>query len=537
MKTHPKQLFLLLLLFLVGCNDPDVLHSNLIMPGDLTISQPLETNKVTLTWSDQNSQIDGFLVSYKPLGAEEYIPIETVSAEVRTYTIEQKLEVGQSYYFAVEAVQGSDYSYPATALLKVINADENKGVSIVGSFVSHAGVAVKYMPVNLFPSENKYHGLEVSLAADKDAEVLLDVPAPEDWRDQKSCLQMIPITRLPKDQAKIYIRAYSKGDQTAYYSPKVEVTMAAQPDAIKLEWNEITPEELKGKVQLFKTTSQLNGRPFNAWYAVGNPETTRIKRNDPMYNTPLAQQAALLGSKALVLVNGSYYYQSITLGIYGHNGLKGTNDLLRGSLKSDHPEYDVRYDAMRGFFGVTKEGDAKVYWGGMDKGTPRLYEHPQPVLIGEAKYAGYAPEIVGAPVEWVPYYGLSGGPIVLKEGNVLVDFEQFKEGDEYYLGNFELIPYDIFGKNVAVDRTAVGVMDDGRIVLFVCDGRIPESKGANLIELAQIMKGIGCVDALNLDGGGSTNMWAAGAIVNHKDIVPGTDDTRAIRSIIGFFDK
>ena len=99
------------------------------------------------------------------------------------------------------------------------------------------------------------------------------------------------------------------------------------------------------------------------------------------------------------------------------------------------------------------------------------------------------------------------------------------------------MPYDIFGSDIRPDRTAVGIREDGRIVLFVCDGRIPESKGADLVELAQIMKGLGCKDALNLDGGGSTNMWVSGEIVNHKDIVAATGDTRAIKSIIGFFEK
>ena len=32
-------------------------------------------------------------------------------------------------------------------------------------------------------------------------------------------------------------------------------------------------------------------------------------------------------------------------------------------------------------------------------------------------------------------------------------------------------------------------------------------------------------------------MWVSGEIVNHKDIVAATGDTRAIKSIIGFFEK
>ena len=44
------------------------------------------------------------------------------------------------------------------------------------------------------------------------------------------------------------------------------------------------------------------------------------------------------------------------------------------------------------------------------------------------------------------------------------------------------------------------------------------------------MKGLGCEGALNLDGGGSTGMWAAGQHLNDM-----TD--RKILTTIGFFSK
>jgi len=54
-------------------------------------------------------------------------------------------------------------------------------------------------------------------------------------------------------------------------------------------------------------------------------------------------------------------------------------------------------------------------------------------------------------------------------------------------------------------RTAVGIKDDGSVVFMVSDGRQePYSAGLTLSELGQLMKDLGCVDALNLDGGGSS---------------------------------
>jgi len=64
-------------------------------------------------------------------------------------------------------------------------------------------------------------------------------------------------------------------------------------------------------------------------------------------------------------------------------------------------------------------------------------------------------------------------------------------------------------------RTAIGVLADGRALLMVVDGRQPAlSVGMSLDELAQLMLEFGAVDAINLDGGGSTTMVVAKTIVN-----------------------
>ena len=57
------------------------------------------------------------------------------------------------------------------------------------------------------------------------------------------------------------------------------------------------------------------------------------------------------------------------------------------------------------------------------------------------------------------------------------------------------------------NRTAVGIREDGTILLVVADGRFKEAEGLSLTELQQILRWLGCRDALNLDGGGSTTMF------------------------------
>jgi|GEM_PF-2443275 hypothetical protein len=71
------------------------------------------------------------------------------------------------------------------------------------------------------------------------------------------------------------------------------------------------------------------------------------------------------------------------------------------------------------------------------------------------------------------------------------------------------IPADAFSK-MRHPRTAVGKLADGSIMLLVVDGRAEESAGMSLTELQQTMRWLGCINALNLDGGGSSAMYIKG---------------------------
>lgn len=63
-------------------------------------------------------------------------------------------------------------------------------------------------------------------------------------------------------------------------------------------------------------------------------------------------------------------------------------------------------------------------------------------------------------------------------------------------------------------RTAIGALGDGRIVLLVADGRRPShSLGMTLLELAAELRRLGAVEAMNLDGGGSSVLVAGGRVV------------------------
>ena len=74
-----------------------------------------------------------------------------------------------------------------------------------------------------------------------------------------------------------------------------------------------------------------------------------------------------------------------------------------------------------------------------------------------------------------------------------------------------------FGSDVAggrAPRTALGITKDGKALLVVVDGRSRSSVGYTLLELARFMLEQGAVEAMNLDGGGSSQMIIGSQIVN-----------------------
>ncbi len=71
-------------------------------------------------------------------------------------------------------------------------------------------------------------------------------------------------------------------------------------------------------------------------------------------------------------------------------------------------------------------------------------------------------------------------------------------------------------------RTAVGVKADGNIIFYVIDGRQSGySEGVKMETLAKRMQELGCVDAINLDGGGSSAI---------EGVFPGSDEYSVLNS-------
>lgn len=113
---------------------------------------------------------------------------------------------------------------------------------------------------------------------------------------------------------------------------------------------------------------------------------------------------------------------------------------------------------------------------------------------------------------------VNGGPTLVRGSKTLSDYaaegwspEGFaKEGAASAASRLNFFNGWVLRRN---PRTAIGTMADGTLLLVTVDGRNPtHSIGASIPEMAQLMRDLGAVDAMNLDGGGSTATYANGML-------------------------
>jgi hypothetical protein len=116
----------------------------------------------------------------------------------------------------------------------------------------------------------------------------------------------------------------------------------------------------------------------------------------------------------------------------------------------------------------------------------------------------------GRPLRFGPAdSAVNGGPRLVTDGRVSIEPRAdglLHPGDPSYF----------YGWGIRRNpRTMIGVDRRGRLLLVEVDGRYAaHSEGLSIPEAGELMRSLGAVQAMNLDGGGSSTMVAGGALVN-----------------------
>jgi hypothetical protein len=163
--------------------------------------------------------------------------------------------------------------------------------------------------------------------------------------------------------------------------------------------------------------------------------------------------------------------------------------------------------------GIETGGNARIPRGGMviSFGS-RVASRAPTDCVGKSISTSYllsSPDAEEEPGEWEDLdYIVGGTPLLIRNGQVVDNYDVERVQESFILKRHP--------------RTAVGLRPDGSWVFVVVDGRRPGvSLGMSLSELTQLMTSLGCVDAINLDGGGSSTFVLFGQILNQPSDLTG----------------
>eukprot|EP00794_Sanderia_malayensis_P011266 gene11266-12446_t len=128
---------------------------------------------------------------------------------------------------------------------------------------------------------------------------------------------------------------------------------------------------------------------------------------------------------------------------------------------------------------------------------------------------GYLPEDVVTSTNFLQL--VSGVGWLIRNGEIYVNESKKAEcADTEETGTISRF-FDVISA-----RTAIGHDKHGRIMLAHIDGKT-DKDGVNLLEFAELLKRHGAVNAINLDGGGSSTFVVNGTVINYPSDSCGTD--------------
>lgn len=169
--------------------------------------------------------------------------------------------------------------------------------------------------------------------------------------------------------------------------------------------------------------------------------------------------------------------------------------LTDGFIKTS--EAGVRYNAdaaINGSYFNTKIGGSVVFF----KLDGEIIKESNNKFVHYRENAGFATDKSGSiSILRCPKQGwsavtestvLSSGPLLIHNGKI-VEQEDVKFNTNRH------------------PRTAIGITENNHLIAVVVDGRDSEAHGMSIDELSILMQSLGCTDAMNLDGGGSSTAW------------------------------
>jgi len=278
-------------------------------------------------------------------------------------------------------------------------------------------------------------------------------------------------------------------------------------------WVNAAPEfgKLPKGMQLFKSNDSLDGKPFFAYYAVVNLSNKKRKLLvDTSDNRRLTPTQFYQKNKQPHLVVNTTFFSFATnksLNVVIKNGeiLASNNHTIAGKGKDTLTYRHVFGSA----FGIDRKRRAEIAWTYTEPSMKAVYaiQHPIPVvkdsntnfsLEAAKKAVNFSSTAPHEMKLWNKTMAVGGGPVLLQNSSInITNDEELKFAGK---SKYDMHP-----------RTLIGYTKQNKMIVMVIEGRHPGvSDGASLLQCAELMLQLGCVEAMNLDGGGSTCMLING---------------------------
>ncbi|MEO5995212.1 MAG: phosphodiester glycosidase family protein [Chitinophagaceae bacterium] len=279
--------------------------------------------------------------------------------------------------------------------------------------------------------------------------------------------------------------------------------------------------DLPLSVHVFKTNDPIDGKPNIAYYVEADLKDTSIdftaEAADFKRYTP--SQYYQQHNSPLLVVNCTFFNtttgQNLNTVIKDHHPLSFNLRSLRGTGKDSMTQYRL----FRSAIGINDKREADVAWLKTDsisnsiKASQHVVEAAvEPVACCELSKKFYRQQkrkekqLAHNFSNWNMETAVGGGPVLVQKADTLISNNE----ERMFAGKAR---YDKH------PRTAMGYTRDGKLIILVIQGRFPGiAEGADFKQEALILKDIGCYEALNLDGGGSSCL-----LVNGKETIKPSD--------------
>ncbi len=267
---------------------------------------------------------------------------------------------------------------------------------------------------------------------------------------------------------------------------------------------------------------EIVSEPFPNRPAVGWTVRGRVVMGAPELDAEVTradgQRFALTGINRPVRANGDLVLFTSFFGANAQSEAAGTAvvlDLLQRPLRVGSTVQAVVRSVLTNLNSVPIP-----FTGGVLMGTGEASQFLQSLQAGQRVQIRIDLRGEGAP-EWREVSeAVAGGPWLVRDGKPVVAEEAARAG--FNSGFIER----------RHPRTAVGRTAKGELLWLVVDGRQAHSQGASLTELAQLMLRYGAIEAINLDGGGSTTLVAYNLVLNS----PSDGNERPVANMLLLFD-